>query len=231
MNRLKLILARTWNAARANFLPGLLLQCLLVVFLAAYASHEGTRQVMAQIASFKEESGYLFAFVFYILSAAVLPEVLVIAFFQQGRTYRFNIRNILTAAPGWGLIGIMVDFLYRCQIVWFGAGSDWGTVAAKVLVDQLVYSPFVGTPLTLAYFHWRDAGFRLAGFRKVFSWNFPGEILTVQGAGWCVWFPGTFFVYSLPSGVQIPAAVLIQAFWVLIFTMVKRPYDSAPLSR
>lgn len=219
-------------AAKANLLPGLLLQALMVVFLALYVKHEGTRQFLADVANLKHEAGYTFAFISYVISAALLPEILRVGFFQNGRMTRWNLWNFLTAAPAWGCIGMLVDLFYRCQAMWFGTGNDWLTILCKMLVDQFIYSPFVGTPLTIAYFAWRDMRFRPRALKQALRPSFLVErVFMVQVAGWCIWIPGVCLVYFMPSEMQVPVAVLIQCFWVLVFTLVnksKAPEKPAP---
>ncbi len=212
------------QAARANLLPGLLLQSLMIVFFALYVKHEGTRQFLAQVADLKHQAGYLFAFVSYVLSAALLPEILRIGFFQGARPRWRNLRNFLTAAPAWGMMGVAVDAFYRLQGYWFGTGSDVGTIAMKVVVDQFVFSPFLANPIMVGYFLWRDSGFRKSGLRQIFHRSFYFDrMFPVQVAGWCIWIPGVCLVYFMPSELQMPVAALIQSFWVLVFTFVNRP--------
>lgn len=212
------------QGARANLLPGLLLQCLMVVFLALYVMHEGTRQFLSQVANIKQEAGYAFAFASYVLSAALLPEILRIGFFQEGRPMWRNLRNFLTAAPAWGLMGILVDAFYRTQVIWFGAGHDFQTILFKVVVDQFLFSPFVSNPLMVGYFAWRDSGFHRRAARGIFRRGFfLDRVFPVQVAGWCIWIPGVTVVYFMPSELQIPVASLIQSFWVLVFLFINRP--------
>ncbi len=209
------------RAMRENFLPGLLLQALMLVFLGLYVAHEGTRLFLSHVAHLKLESGYGFAFVSYVLAAALLPEILRVAFFQRGTVTRRNVRNFLTGAPAWGLMGVLVDFFYRCQVAWFGSGNDWQTIAVKMLVDQFLFSPFVSAPLMVGFFSWRDAGFRGSALPGIFNRRFfPGRVFPVQVAAWCIWIPGVCLVYFMPDQLQIPVAVLIQSFWVLVFTLV-----------
>lgn len=216
------------RGARANLLPGLLLQSLMIVFLGLYVMHEGTREFLAQVADLKHEAGFLFAFFSYVLSAALLPEILRVGFFQGGIPNRRNLWNFLTAAPAWGLMGVAVDLFYRAQVGWFGSGSDWQTIACKVLVDQFLFSPFFSNPVMVGYFAWRDAGFRRRGAREIFRRGFfLDRVFPVQVAGWCVWIPGVCLVYFMPSELQIPVASLIQAFWVLVFLFVNRPRRAA----
>ena len=217
--RLRRAFQGAFSAVRENMLPGLLLQALMVVFLSAYVAHEGTRHFLAEVATIKSEAGYWFACVSYILSAAFLPEILRIAFFQGGRPRRHNLYQFVTAAPMWGLMGIVVDFFYRCQGVWFGTGNDWTNILPKVLVDQFVFSPFLSSPLIVGWLLLRDERFQRSALRKIFSAAFLFDhVLPVQVAGWCVWIPGVALVYFMPPLLQIPVAVLIQCFWVLILT-------------
>jgi len=217
-------------AARANLLPGLLLQCLKLAYFSAYVAHDGTRIFLAQVAHVKEEAGYAFTFFSYVLASALLPEILRIAFFQGGRPTRRNLWLFLTAAPAWGMLGVLVDFFYRSQEAWFGAGTDFQTILLKILVDQFLYSPFMANPLALAWFLWRDEGFRRSAWRRVFCRDFIVErLFPVQVSGWMIWIPGVALVYAMPPLLQVPVAVFIQAFWVLVFTTLEQRRSASAL--
>lgn len=210
-------------AAKANILPGLLLQALMLVFFAAYISHEGTRQTLANVANLKQEVGFIFAFFSYVISAALLPEILKVGFFQDCRIRKLNIYNLLTGAPAWGLMGILVDVFYRQQAVWFGVSNDFTTIALKLAVDQFIFSPFLSVPLAVGFFRWRDARFSRKALGEIMSWTFVTEcLLPAQVAGWCIWIPAVCLVYFMPPELQLPVAALIQTFWVLVFTFVNQ---------
>ena len=209
-------------AARANLLPGLLLQCLMLAFFSLYIAHEGTRHFLGEVARVKQEAGYGFSFLSYIIAGAVLPELLRIAFFQSGKATRRNLWLFLTAAPLWGLLGVIVDLLYRLQAVWFGTGHDWFTLFCKVLVDQLLFAPILSAPLIVGWLLLRDEGFRPSAWKQLFRADFLfDKVFPVVVAGWCVWIPGVILVYSMPPLLQIPVAVFIQVFWVLILTTME----------
>ncbi|MFZ4682490.1 MAG: hypothetical protein ACOYMS_08310 [Terrimicrobiaceae bacterium] len=212
------------RAIRANLLPGLLLQAIMVAFLSLYLLHDGTRHFLAGVADLKHQTGYWFAFVSYLISAALLPEILRVVFFQGGKATQSNLWNFLTAAPFWGLMGMLVDLFYRGQALWFGVGNDWLTILIKVLVDQLLFSPFLSNPLSVSYFSWRDVRFSVPGARSIFRRGFYFDrVFPVQVAGWCIWIPGVCLVYFMPPELQIPVATLLQSFWVLVFLLVNRP--------
>ena len=217
--RLRAALRMIAAAIRANLLPGLLLQCVMGIFLFAYATHDGTQRFLMAVAEVKRQAGFPFAFFSYILAAALLPEVLRIVFFQSGRPTLRNLRLFLTAAPAWGMMGVAVDIFYRCQAGWFGDVNSLSSIVPKVLVDQFLFSPLFSNPLMIGYFTLRDAGFRLGAWRQIFCRGFYWEkVMPVQVAAWLIWIPGVSLVYSMPQLVQIPVAVVIMCFWVLIFT-------------
>ena len=191
----------------------------MLCFLAAYLLHDGTRAFLTRVGEVRQEVSYVFSLVTYIVSGALFPELLRIVFFQKGRLLRANLWNFLNAAPLWASLGMLVDFFYRCQNEWFGTGNSWQIVAAKVLVDQFLFSPFLANPITNAYLAFRTSGLNASTARDVFSWNFVVEkMLPTQIAGWAVWIPGVCLVYFMPPLLQLPTAVLIQCFWVLLLT-------------
>jgi len=208
-------------AIRANLLPGLLLQAFMAVFLVLYLVHQGTRDFLGHVAAFKQSTGLVFAFASYSISAAVLPEILRIGFFQNGRVTRLNFWNIVTGIIFWGSDGVLIDLFYRGQVICFGSGSDFLTIACKVFVDQFVFSLFFNTPVTVTYFAWRDRFFKPLVLRELVQpRRLIERVIPVQVAAWCIWIPGVSLIYFMPSELQFPVAVLIQVFWVLVLTLI-----------
>ena len=211
------------QAARTNILPGLLLQAVMVCFIALYLFHNGTREFLARVGTVRSQMGYTFAVVSYIFSGALLPEAMRVVFFQKGRFRLHNLWSVVSMAPLWALLGLIVDCFYRIQGGWFGVGNTWDVVFMKVAVDQLFFSPLVVNPLVVAYLAWQEARFRTSAVETIFSWEFLNEkMIPTQIAVWCVWLPGVSLVYSMPPLLQLPVAVLIQCFWVLILTTINQ---------
>ena len=226
---LRRALQKAKTAARANLLPGLLLQALMLVFLGLYLGSEDTRRVLESVAALKQRTGYAFSFVSYVIAAALLPELLRVAFFQRGKVTRKNLWNFVTIAPFWGGMGMLVDLLYRLQALWFGSGHEVSTMLLKVTVDQFLFSPFISAPAIIGYLHWRDARFRVAALRGMATADFFLEhIFPIIVAGWCIWIPGVSLVYFMPPALQLPVAVLIQVFWVLILTTISERRVNEP---
>jgi hypothetical protein len=218
-----------FRAIRSNFLPGLILQAVMLVGVAFYLFHDGFRSGLAGVAEMKRQMGYAFAFVSYVIAGAALPETMKILCFQGLLPNRQNFKDFAIAAPFFGMFGVLIDALYRLQITLFGAGNDLATIIKKVAFDQFVFSPFLGMPVTLVYFAWAVGGFRWRALLRGAA--LPGlawRVLTVQSAGWIVWIPAVSIIYALPPLLQIPAAVTVTAFWVLILTTIRIRQENAP---
>jgi hypothetical protein len=216
------------DAARANLKPGVALWGILLVFFFSYLTSERFRVGLGNIAAFKATIGYPFTFVVFVISGAILPELLKIAFFQRGRVEFVNFSNILYSGLLFGFAGVTVDIFYQYQAGWFGEGNDGWTLAAKTVVDQAIFSP-IQNALILALLLWRGENFRSTTWRKVFSLNFLTSILfPVVVAMWCVWVPGVLLIYFMPTALQLPVASIISCFWVLILTFMSNRETKAP---
>ena len=210
-------------AARANLIPGLIVQAAMVAVVCAYYFYAPARAWMEELALLKEHWGYLFACVCGMLAGAVLPEVFAISVFQWGRVNRANGENLLFGMIYWGSQSMVTDGFYRLQAVMFGTHTDLLTVAKKVLVDQLFYTPLYSMPLAIFCFAWKNNGYRWAGMGRMWTFRFYKEtIFPATVAAWGVWIPVVCMVYSLPSLLQIPLFSLALTFWSMMLTWITR---------
>lgn len=208
------------RAARANLVPGLVLQAIMLGIVLAYFYHEPTRARLNILAHYKETWGYAFSALCSISSGAILPEIFEVLFFQKAKSLNSrNLSNLLFAIPFWGFMGICVDFLYRMQAVWFGTDPTALTLLKKVAVDQFLYSALFSAPLSLIAYDWHKRGtgglVRLLSL-KFWSRDLPPTVI----AAWGVWIPLVAIVYSLPPLLQVPLSNLALTFWVLILRFI-----------
>lgn len=211
------------RAARANLVPGLLVQAGMIALVLAYYFHGPTRDWLAELAGFKARWGYGFSFVASAIAGGVLPELLTLAVFQRGRLRRENAENLLFGMLFWGTQGMIVDGFYRAQACWFGSHADVATVLKKMLVDQFLYNPIFAAPFGLTMYEWKNRRYRLAGMSWVLTADFyKTRTLPALVATWGVWIPLVSMVYSLPSLLQIPLFNLALTFWVILFTWINR---------
>lgn len=220
------------RAARANVLPGLVVQGVMLALLLAYYLSPTAREGLIQLAEVKARWGYYFSAIASLVAGALLPELLRISVFQRWRVTSGNFHNLLFTIPFWCVMGIMVDLLYRSQAVWFSTAITLPVVVSKVLVDQFLYSPLVSAPLTVWFYEWKNRG-RAPHPRRFFSLAYyREEILPVVVAIWGVWLPIVTILYCLPQPLQIPLFALALTLWVMLYTWMSeeriRPMAASP---
>ena len=212
-------LALGWEAAKANALPGFILQAAMLALLIAYYGSPATADFLNRVASYKQQHGLLFVIVAAAVAGAIVPEIFVILFFQRARFRKENLRNLAFTIPTWAIDGILVDFMYRLNAVWFGDMTTVWVVTAKILVDQLGYNPFIAAPLEVLVYEWKNDGFSWASVRRALTWDhYRDKIVPTLLATWAVWGPLMAIIYSLPYALQFPLFSIALTFWVLLLT-------------
>jgi hypothetical protein len=210
-------LALGWEAAKANAVPGFILQAAMLLILIGYYMSPGFAAFLNHLAEFKQQHGLAFVVVAAAVAGAIIPELFVIVFFQRGRPRQDNLRNLAFTIPTWGVDGILVDLMYRLNALWFGDVATIGVVIAKILVDQLGYNPFFAAPAEVLVYEWKNEGFSWASVRRALTWkHYREKIVPTLFATWAVWGPLMAIIYSLPFALQFPLFSVALTFWVLL---------------
>lgn len=208
-----------WEAAKANALPGFILQALMFALLLGYYFSPRVTQALDALAKYREAHGLVFVVGAAIVAGALVPEIFLICFFQHGRPRRENLRNLAFTIPTWAIDGVLVDMMYRWNAIWFGEVITVRVVLAKILVDQLGYNPFFAAPAEVLVYEWKNEGFSLASLRRSFSTHhYLDKIVPTLLATWVVWAPLMAIIYSLPLALQFPLFSIALTFWVLLLT-------------
>ena len=210
-----------WEAARANAVPALVIQAIMLALLIGYYTDHRVSSALAGLAEFKRAHGLLFVIVASITAGALIPELFLILFFQRGRPTRRNLRNLLFTVPVWGFDGTLVDLLYRSEAAWFGDVVTFPVVAAKICVDQFGYNPFFAAPFGVLTYEWKNNGISAKPVRQLFTVNhYRDKIIPTLLATWAVWIPLMAIIYSLPLALQFSLFGLALSFWVLLLTYI-----------
>jgi hypothetical protein len=208
-----------WQAAKANALPALIIQLLMLGLLVAYYVSPAASRTLQQLAEFKRAHGLGFVLIASIAAGAIVPEIFLILFFQQGRISRQNFRNLLFTIPVWGFDGSLVDLLYRSEANWFGDVASVPVIAAKICMDQFGYNPFFAAPFGVLTYEWKNTGISIRPVRELFTWDhYRDKIFPTLVATWAVWIPLMAIIYALPLALQFPLFALALSFWVLLLT-------------
>ncbi len=207
------------RAARANLVPGLIVQGVMLALLLAYYSYPPTHDLLDRLAALKARWGYGYSAVASIIAGALIPELMRISVFQHFSIRRTNFTNLLFSIPFWCFMGVVVDLFYRQQAVWFGAEASFHVVWKKVLVDQFLYNPLFAAPVTAWLYDWKNGGYRSTGIGRFFTARYYQEtVVATLFATWGVWIPVVTILYSLPSLLQIPLFALALSLWVMLYT-------------
>jgi hypothetical protein len=219
MNHSRAPLTLGWEAAKANAVPSLIIQAIMLALLVGYYSNPWIARALTNLAQYKQAHGLAFVVAASIAAGALIPELFLILFFQRGRPNVRNLRNLLFTIPVWGFDGSLVDLLYRSQALWFGDVVTLPVVAAKICVDQFGYNPFFAAPFGVLTYEWKNNGISTRPVRELFTWkHYRDKIIPTLVATWAVWIPLMAIIYSLPLALQFPLFGLALSFWVLLLT-------------
>jgi hypothetical protein len=208
-----------WDAAKANAVPALIIQAMMLALLIAYYFSPMVARALNQFAEFKREHGFGFVVIASIAAGALIPEIFLIIFFQHCRVSRGNLRNLLFTIPVWGFDGSLVDILYRTEAKWFGDVVALPVIAAKICVDQFGYNPFFAAPFGVLTYEWKNTGISMRPVGELFTWHhYRDKIFPTLVATWAVWIPLMAIIYALPLALQFPLFALALSFWVLLLT-------------
>jgi len=209
-----------WESARLLIWPGLILQSAALALVLAYYFVPAAHGFFAQIARWREAGGYLFSTVATSFCGGVLPFLYLRWNPATRSAHPWSQLAFFTLFWAWK--GVEVDLMYRGLSRVFGQEATFLPIAAKVLVDQLVYNPFYATPVSSLLYAWKNAGFRLAPV--VADWRagrwYQRRVIAPQLAVWWVWGPAVCCIYALPPVLQIPLFNVVLCFWSLLFASI-----------
>jgi hypothetical protein len=207
------------RAARANVVPGLIVQGLMLSVLASYYLDSPMRGWLDGLAEIRARWGYGYAAVNSIVAGAIIPELLKILVFQRRKVLHHNFSNLVFTVPFYCFMGLAVDLFYRSQAIWFGEAVTVPVVTKKVLVDQFLYNPFFACPVMNWLYDWKARGYRFQGTSVFFTAGYYREfVVPTLFATWGVWIPVMIMLYSLPTLLQIPLFGLALSLWVMLYT-------------
>ncbi|MCG9894003.1 MAG: hypothetical protein MH204_00825 [Fimbriimonadaceae bacterium] len=170
------------------------------------------------MADVKAATGLLGALVAGAIAGGILPEIAKVLAGRMGRWDAARVRLVAFTAFVYAIVGVLVDLLYIVLAITVGPGRDWGTILAKMLIDQLIFTPFLGVAFAAYMFAWRGLGFRREALRGLFTKRgYLEHVWPMLPMCWLFWVPSLLIVYSLPVRLQFTFAILLEAAWSVLF--------------
>jgi len=182
----------------------------------------GLDPVLARVADWKAEGGYLASAIATVFSAGVLPELIKRSIRPPG---------VLPPSAGelahqfamWLGIGVLVDAFYRLQNQLFGSGTDPATLLLKIAVDQALFTPLVSLPFIVLWTKWREAGYRPGAWLRGCSFaELKRRVLPLWATCLIFWPVMLVFIYSLPPQLQFPLFLLGNAAFSILMIFILR---------
>jgi hypothetical protein len=214
------LLQEVRSAAKANILPGLVLQTFALALVLSFFFIPSTAPIFQGIADIKATHSTLFAIVSTSLFGGLVPFVFL---YLKKKIISDVYKHLLFYIVLWAFMGWLIDSFYQLQSLWFGDNNEWQTIMRKTLMDQFVFSVFITSPfLTFAYI-WRQNNFKRAETFAVFKTDFfsrrlPATIIST----WCVWLPAVTLIYTMPGSLQLPLFNIVLCFFVLLVSALGR---------
>lgn len=210
------------RGARANLVPGLVLQALAITLVAAYYQAPAVASALGHLTTWRADWGIWFPVVTTGLSGGVIPVLFLWS--QRSTRQLYSASQALGLTAFWAYKGAEIDFWYRLQERYVGAGHDVGTVALKMFLDQFVWCPIWAIPSTVILYSGitHDFDFRPA-WRDLRTPGWYGRsVLPVLISNLGVWVPAVCIIYSLPTPLQLPLQNVILIFFTLIVAHITR---------
>lgn len=215
------------SAARANLLPGILLQVVALAILLAYFFYPPFHELLSSLQHLKERWGVLFAAGSTCLFGAFFPFLLQRLLTPSSQHDTWKSLGMLLLF--WGYKGVEIDLFYRSQAWLFGTGTDAGTLACKVAFDQFVYSTIWSVPTMIAFYTWKDCGFGAKETWAALRENFWSQkVLPALLSNWGVWVPAVTMIYCLPTALQLVMQNLVLCIFVLLISVLSRQATGKP---
>jgi hypothetical protein len=204
------------RSARANVVPGLVLQAFALAVVLGYYFHAPTRGWFTWLADFRNSTGLLFG----VVSTGLFGGLLPLLFLKTARATRSSVTwpQGLALTAFWSYKGIEIALWYGFMAGSIGEAADVRTIAAKSLLDQFIYSPLWAVPTTAIIYLWCQTGFNtkvVADDLRAPRW-YARRVLPMLCANLGVWLPLVCIIYALPTPLQLPLQNIVLCFFTLM---------------
>jgi hypothetical protein len=217
------------NAARANFAPAVLVQLLMLSLVISYFYLPAAKPIFEVLTDWNVQGGLFFSFFAMGITVGGITEIFSVYLHKRGRWTGEDLANMSFNFVIFGLLGVMNSIFYQLQAHLFGTGRSLEVLAAKTLVDQFVYTPFLSNPTQTLAFLWRSEQFsfrRTVEKMRQFRQFYVLTVLPVLVSNWLFWIPMVVLIYCFPTSLQLPLGILACAIWSMLLAALVQPADA-----
>ena len=210
------------RSARANLIPGLMLQAFALAGVLGYYFHAPTRAALTRLAEVRDHTGLLFG----VISTAIFGGLLPLFYLKACPSTRSRVtwRQGLALTAFWAYKGVEIALWYALLAWSIGSSANVSTIVTKSLLDQFVYCPFWAIPTTAIVYLWCKTGF--SGSAVLDDLRMPRwyarRVLPMLCANIGVWLPLVFIIYALPTPLQLPLQNIVLCFFTLLLAHMSK---------
>jgi hypothetical protein len=212
-------LSRLW-------LPFVVIQAFGLIVVLAYFYVPSFAHACDAIGVAKARLGLLFAALTMPIAAGLMPEVFKfitgVDRSLRGERLRVTLHNMIL----FSMSGMCVDVFYN-WLGWLFAGAQPViSVPAKVLVDQLIYTPIIGVPIISWSYSLRAQSYRpLPALREITPVWYEREVMPVLVVCWAYWFPMCSLMYTLPTSLTFVYGMIANAAAATLLTAIAARHE------
>ena len=217
------------KAARANLIPGLILQGAAFGLLAAYYGIPAVREALDVVAQWQARYGTPVSLASFLFFCGVIPYLFCLA--VPSLRPKEPWKALFFALGFWSVMGLLLPRFYAFQIYLYGNVADVRTLALKVATDQFGYTALFASPAVALSHLWKDRDYRWSAISPLLGRGWYRRLVVPNLVmNWTIWFPSLCVIYSLPAELQAHVAGLIGGFWALMSLQIAahtRPGEEA----
>jgi len=220
------IVAPGIKVVKKLWLPFVLIQFVGLVVVILYFSWPMFQGWCDAVGRVKASTGVFFAMLVLPIAGGVVPELFKHVTGVDRVWDRKRLNHLLMAMFAFCLSGLFVDTFYMFLARAFGDSSTFGVVAAKVAIDQAIYSPLVGVTWLAFCFTFERVGYSITRLRAVLkdSW-YRREVAPMLVVCWAYWLPMTSLMYSLPTSLTFVFGAIASSASAILMVAVARRHD------
>lgn len=208
-------------SARANLVPMVVLWAAAVLMVLGYYHVSWVTSLLQPLHEWQDSQGWIAAFLNRFVFCGILPGVFILT--MKTLTVRHPIAAILMQTLWSGICGIVSEWMYELNALWFGTGIDFWTLSVKTVVCQFVWTPFFFTPAGALVYYWIGRDFSIVRCREDWSSGFWMEtFLPNLLVNWVIWIPCSMLVHMFPTALQIQLTGFINAYFCLVLLWIGR---------
>lgn len=208
-------------SARANVVPMVVLWAMAGALVVGYYFVPGIERGLEPVRQWQTDCGWVAAFLNRFVFCGILPGVFMLTM----KTLSVPRPGLAIAAQTlWsGICGIVSGWMFELHALWFGTGTDFGTLCVKTAMQQFVWTPFFFAPVGALVYFWIGRDFSWGRCKTDYSQNFWWKtVLPNLFANWVVWFPCSMLVHMFPTALQIQLTGFVNAYFCLVLLWIGR---------